>query len=123
MMKRLIFAISVLVVFATLSLQARADQMVFVHSPGCIYCEMWREDILPIYDKTDEGKRLPLREVNLDKGMPDDLKHLVYPSFTPTFIILDDKDKEVGRILGYNSEFFWGFVQNFIKKLDAAPNS
>ncbi|NVK19286.1 MAG: hypothetical protein HWE30_11365 [Methylocystaceae bacterium] len=98
--------------------KAFADQMVFVHSPGCMYCQMWREEILPIYHKTAEGKRLPLREVNLDKGMPDDLKDLAYPSFTPTFIIVDSENHEVGRILGYNPEFFWGFVQKFIRKID-----
>jgi len=98
--------------------QAIADELVFVHSPGCIYCEMWREDVLPMYHKTDEGKRLPLREVNLDGGLPEDLKHLLYPTFTPTFIILDKDDQEVGRILGYNDEFFWGFLAEEIKKLD-----
>lgn len=103
--------------------KAFADQMIFVHSPGCMYCQMWREEILPIYPKTAEGKRLPLREVNLDKGMPDDLKHLAYPSFTPTFIIVDGENQEVGRILGYNSEFFWGFVQKFIRKIDPAFQS
>ena len=97
----------------------QANQLVFVHSPGCLYCEMWRSEIGPIYHKTDEGKRLPLREVNLDRGLPADLKHLLYPAFTPTFIILDKDNNEIGRIVGYNEEFFWGFLQEEIKKLDA----
>ncbi len=97
---------------------AKADSLIFVHSPGCMYCEMWREQVLPMYHKTEEGKRLPLRQVNLDRGMPKDLKHLIYPSFTPTFIVMDDQNREVGRILGYNEEFFWGFIQQELKKLD-----
>ncbi|MDV7340910.1 hypothetical protein RYZ26_14985 [Terasakiella sp. A23] len=122
-MNKLILA--VFLIFSALSFgkKVQADEMIFVHSPACIYCQMWREEILPIYHKTDEGKRLPLREVNLDGGMPDDLKHLTYPSFTPTFIILNDKQEEVGRILGYNQEFFWGFVQENIKKLNPAYQS
>lgn len=102
---------------------AAADQLIFVHSPTCLYCEAWRADIMPLYHKTDEGKRLPLREVNLDEGLPKDLKHLLYPSFTPTFIVVDDKNQEIGRILGYDKEFFWGFLQSYIQKLDGKQES
>lgn len=101
----------------------QAGQLIFVHSPGCMYCEMWRDEIQPIYPKTDEGKRLPIREVNLDHGLPKDLKHLLYPSFTPTFIVVDDNNKEIGRIVGYNEQFFWGFLRTEVKKLDARKKS
>lgn len=76
-----------------------------------------------MYHKTDDSKRLPLREVNLDKGMPEDLKHLSLPNFTPTFIVVDDNNREVGRITGYNREFFWEFLAYYLKKMDAGPTS
>ncbi len=118
MMKKYLFALiaSVCILFGEISV-SRAETLIFFYSPGCMYCEAWREEILPIYPKTEEGKRLPLREVNLDGRMPDDLKHLIRPSFTPTFVILDDQNQEAGRVLGYNKEFFWDFLAHEIEKL------
>ena len=98
----------------------RAAELIFVHSPGCHFCNEWRKDVGSIYHKTEEAQRLSLREVNLLRGMPDDLAHLTRPTFTPTFIVLDDNNQEVGRILGYNEEFFWGFLQSYIQKMDGA---
>jgi hypothetical protein len=46
------------------------------------------------------------------------LKHLPFPTFTPTFVVVDKNNQEAGRILGYNREFFWGFLQKFIHVLD-----
>lgn len=102
--------------------QALADRLVFFHSPGCVYCEMWRADIGGIYSKTEEGKRLPLREVNVHEPLPLDLKQINLPGFTPTFVVLDDDNQEIGRILGYNTEYFWGFLDGFIQKLDLAAS-
>ncbi|SCA57464.1 Regulatory protein SoxS [Candidatus Terasakiella magnetica] len=117
-MKKIIVRFALIFALWAVITPAKADSLIFVHSPGCMYCEMWRDDILPMYHKTTEGQRLPLRQVNLDKGMPKDLKHLIYPTFTPTFIIVNRQMQESGRILGYNEEFFWGFLQEAIKKLD-----
>ncbi len=102
---------------------AQAAELVFFHSPACTYCEMWRAEVGTMYHKTEEAKRLPIREVNLDLGMPDDLKHLNMPSFTPTFIVMNDDAKEVGRITGYNREFFWEFLAYYLKKMDGEKAS
>lgn len=98
--------------------QVSAQELVFVHSPACVYCEQWRKEIAPAYPKSDEAKLLPLREVNRDDGMPEDLSHVLYPAFTPTFIVMDGNNQEVGRIVGYNPEFFWPFLTSLAQKVD-----
>ncbi len=118
MMKKNVFAVLVFGFVCMVSRVGLADALIFFYSPGCMYCQMWEEEILPIYDKSEEGKRLPLRRVNIDKGMPQNLKHLTTPTFTPTFVVVDNNNQEAGRILGYNREFFWGFLQKFIRVLD-----
>lgn len=122
-MKKTILALSCLLIVMTVSLQARAQELLFVHSPSCSYCAMWRAEVLPYYHKTDEGKVLPLRHIDLDEGMPKEFSHLLYPSFTPTFIVIDKNKQEVGRILGYDREFFWAFLSQYIKKMQSKPTS
>mgnify|MGYP005988050101 CR=1 FL=1 len=85
-----------------------AAELVMFEVPGCLWCERWLDDIGPVYPKTDEGKRAPLRRVNLDQTLPDDLKRLQRPVFTPTFVLLNDDGEEIKRIVGYVGEdMFW----------------
>ena len=87
---------------------AFAAELVMFEAPGCVWCERWLEDVGPIYPKTEEGKAAPLRRVDLDQPLPDDLKDLQRPVFTPTFVLLDDDGKEIKRIVGYAGEdMFW----------------
>jgi hypothetical protein len=47
--------------------------------------------------------------------MPEDMKELVPPTMTPTFIIVID-GKEVGRIVGYpGQELFWWRLSEFTR--------
>ena len=90
------------------AMPANAAELVMFEAPGCIWCERWLEEIGPIYPKTAEGKAAPLRRVDLDAPLPQDLKALQRPVFTPTFVILNDAGEEVGRLVGYPGEdIFW----------------
>jgi hypothetical protein len=57
-----------------------------------------------VYDLTEEGKRAPLRRVELSDPMPDDVTVHGQAHFTPTFILLRD-GAEIGRIEGVTSRF------------------
>jgi thioredoxin-related protein len=118
MMKKTFLTLCVVVPLIFSAGIALADGLIFFHSPDCGYCKQWREDIGGTYSNTDEGKRLPLREVNAHGTLPKDLKHILPAPFTPTFVVIDDDNQEVGRILGYNPEFFWNFLDALIVKLD-----
>ena len=107
--------------FISIGLLNKADaaSLIMVEQEYCEYCEAWNADIGVIYNKTSEGKRAPLRRIDIFEPLPNDLSFLTGLVFTPTFVLVDD-GKEIGRILGYASEdFFWGLLQKLLEKLPA----
>lgn len=93
-------------VLCTLSLPARAVELVMVEQHGCEWCARWNEEIAPIYPKTAEGAFAPLRRVDL-RNMPDDLETTRRVLFTPTFLIVED-GHEKARLEGYPGADFSG---------------
>lgn len=103
-------------VFAANINTARALELVMFEQDNCEWCETWNKEIGPTYPKTTEGKKAPLRKVDIFDPRPKDLKGVRRPRFTPTFVLID-KGKEVGRIRGYPGEdFFWGLLDELIEK-------
>ena len=81
------------------------------------WCARWNEEIGGIYNKTDEGKRAPLRRVDISENLPADIEFSSRANFTPTFVLIED-GKEVGRIEGYPGEhFFWPMLGQLLNKL------
>ena len=93
---------------------AAAAELVMYRRDGCPYCATWERVIGPVYPKTDIGKRIPLRQVDLDRK-PDGKVVLISPvRFTPTFVLVDS-GRELGRIEGYPGEdFFWGLLERLL---------
>lgn len=108
-MKRL-----VLVLLLSLSpLLATAADLVMVEQKGCPWCARWDREISHIYPKTEEGRRAPLRRVDLH-DLPDDIAFTSRPVFTPTFVLVED-GQELGRIEGYaGDEFFWFLLSKLL---------
>lgn len=97
---------------------ALAAELLMFESDTCRWCDAWHAEIGPIYPKTSEGKRAPLRTVDIGDPRPGDLDHINGVRFTPTFVLIDDDGQEVGRIYGYPGEdFFWGLLEELIAKL------
>ena len=106
-------------VFAALP-NARAAELIVFEQAGCIWCETFDREIAPIYPKTVEGQRAPLRRVNIDHTLPSDLAFLETERLAPVFVLVE-KGQEIGRIRGYPGEdHFWGLLGALIRKLDAA---
>lgn len=98
---------------------AGAAELVMVERDGCEWCERWNNDIAPAYPNTEEGRRAPLRRVDI-KNPPDDIDFGSALIFTPTFVLIDD-GKELGRLEGYmGPDFFWFRLS---KLLDAHPDA
>lgn len=118
---RLGFALGVfLVALTSAGASVRAAELLYFQSSACPVCERWDEEIGGIYDKTDEGRRLPLRMVDVHADAPDDIAHVKGVTFTPTFVLVED-GREVGRIVGYISDyFFWEQIAGLIKRADMA---
>ena len=100
-----------------------AAELIMLEEDGCPWCELWRKEVGVIYSKTDEGKKAPLRVVDIHETLPDDLKFLTKGGFTPTFVLID-KGMEIGRIRGYPGEsFFWGLLSQMIEKMSKTDNT
>lgn len=98
---------------------ARAAELIMFEQTGCAWCEAFDREIAPIYPKTAEGQRAPLRRVNIDHALPSDLAFIEVERLAPLFVLID-KGQEIGRIRGYPGEdYFWGLLGMLIKKLDA----
>ena len=97
---------------------AGAAELVMFEQKGCVWCQRFDRDIAPAYDKTAEGRRAPLRRVDIAGPVPGDLAFIKRERFTPLFVLVD-QGKEFGRIRGYPGDvFFWGLLANLIERLD-----
>ncbi len=100
------------------ALPVEAAQLVMFERKYCPWCVRWKKDIGSFYHKTDEGKIAPLRIVDMDEKRPDDLKNIRGLVWSPTFVLLDDDGREVGRMEGYqNEEAFWIGLDALIEKM------
>lgn len=121
-LKSLAIALSVLVASLCASHIARAAELVMFERAGCIWCQRWDREIAPIYGKTDEARRLPLRRIDIGLGEPTGLALASPVIYTPTFVVIDD-GREIGRISGYiNDEAFWGLLGKLAARLRPVPD-
>jgi hypothetical protein len=106
--------------FVALSISnTRAAELVMFEQAGCAWCEAFDREIAPIYGKTEEGQRAPLRRVDSSRAVPPDLAFIETERLTPLFVLVD-RGREIGRIRGYPGEdHFWGLLGVLMKKLDA----
>jgi len=109
--------------FAFAGLQARAAELVMFTRAGCEWCAAFEREIAPVYGKTDEGRRAPLRRVDFDAARPADLTFIEVERLTPLFVLIEN-GREIGRIRGYPGEdHFWGLLGALIDKLDKSGTS
>ncbi|MEQ9571629.1 MAG: transcriptional regulator [Nitratireductor sp.] len=116
-MRRLAFCL-VFWVFAGLAWPVVAAKLIMLEQPGCPWCARFNEEIAPAYARTQEGRRAPLRRVDITRSWPADLDFVARERFTPTFVLVEG-GRELGRIRGYpGDEFFWYLLGDLIAKLD-----
>jgi hypothetical protein len=102
---------------------AQAAELVMFTQKGCPWCERFEREIAPAYEKTDEGRRAPLRRVDIARPTPPDLAFVRRERFTPVFVLVDG-GREFGRIRGYPGDtFFWGLLAGMIEKLDRGESA
>lgn len=88
-----------------------------IEQVGCHFCARFDDEIGQIYAITDEGKKAPLRRVDLHEPWPEDLKSIRIEPFTPTFVLVD-RGQEVDRLIGYpGDEYFWFLLNEMLEKL------
>ena len=103
--------------------QLHAAELLVVEEAYCPYCAAFNREIAHIYPKTIEGKRAPIRRIDIADPWPEDLTYVEPESITPTFILID-KGQEVDRLHGYpGDDFFWFLLAEMFAKLDPVENS
>lgn len=104
-----------------LSSKASAAELLMLEQPGCVWCAQFNAQIAPAWPKTEEGRRAPLRRVDITQPWPSDLESIAKERFTPTFVLLEE-GREIGRIRGYvGDEFFWFRIGELLALLPDQP--
>lgn len=75
-------------------------QLVVMEAPGCIYCTIFRRDVLPSYEVSERGKEMPVRFVDVNDVEQAGIGLQSPIDILPTFVVIKD-NREVGRIPGY----------------------
>lgn len=110
-----------LLLAAALARPAQAAELIMFDMQGCPWCRLWHKEIGPAYPHSAEGRRAPLRVVDLKGPTPADVILAAPVRSSPTFVLVD-QGREVGRITGYpGADFFWGLLDQLLAKLDAPP--
>lgn len=97
-------------------------ELLLVGTAGCPWCARWDREIGPIYPRTDEGRRAPLRRVEI-RGFSEALALREPLRYTPTFLLVRNGG-EVGRITGYQgADAFWGLLDVLLAQLGRAEGT
>ena len=108
------FAFFSLFFSAVSAVPAAALELLMIDQEGCVYCEMWDEQIADIYPKTAEGRFAPLARIDISQLDDADVTFARPVNFTPTFVLIED-GRELGRIEGYPGEdFFWWMLTKLL---------
>lgn len=98
-------------------LKAQAAELLMVEEPGCVYCALFNREIAPAYPKTSEGRKAPLRRLQLAEAFPEEFSKIKPANVTPTFILVDNGE-EIDRLVGYpGDEYFWFLLGQMLEKL------
>jgi hypothetical protein len=69
--------------------RAGAAELVMFAQAGCGWCETFDREIAPVYGKTAEGQRAPLRRVNIDRPVLPDLSFIEVERLAPLFVLVN----------------------------------
>jgi len=120
-MRGAIRALAALCAVVVLASAADAAELLMYRRAGCPWCATWDREIGPIYPKTDIGRRVPLRMVDLDRGDTPAVRTRSPVRYTPTFVLVEN-GREIGRIEGYPGDaFFWGLLERLVEQLPSRP--
>ncbi|MCI4664019.1 MAG: hypothetical protein MRY74_04785 [Neomegalonema sp.] len=100
------------------SSEARRLQLVMVELAHCPICKKWEREVGGVYAKTAEGKRAPLRRIDITAPPPDEFDFKSWPKLSPTFVLFRGRE-EIGRIEGYSDDFFfWARLGQILAKAE-----
>lgn len=114
---RFFIALIMFVCVSATPARVSAAELLMMEAAACEWCEKWDEEIGVVYGKTKEGRRAPLKRLDIHDPMPAAYSQIRRANFSPTFILVDNGE-EIGRIRGYPGEdFFWPMLHQLLAKL------
>ena len=99
---------------ATAKPSSEVQELIVLEAPNCIYCGIFRRDVLPSYQRSKRAGDLPIRFIDLNDPAADQLKLTTAVTIVPT-IVLMRAGQESGRISGYTGpEAFFHSVSRLL---------
>jgi hypothetical protein len=94
-----------------------AAELIMFMDTGCPWCLRWDREVGEGYERSEEGRRAPLRRLHISTARRSGLTLASAVTVTPTFVLVDG-GLEVGRITGYpGADFFWGMLGELLARL------
>ncbi len=91
-----------------------AQELIVLEAPNCIYCSIFRRDVLPGYQKSKRVAELPIRFVDLNDPAFAQLKLTSSVDIVPTVVLMRE-GREADRISGYTGpEAFFHSVSRML---------
>ena len=99
---------------------AQAVELIMFEETGCPWCRRWDAEVGVGYPHSSEGRRAPLRRLQIGSPLPAGIELARPVRASPTFVLVKG-GREVGRITGYpGADFFWPMLDDLLRKLDAS---
>ncbi len=76
-------------------------EIVVAEVEGCIYCDVLRRDVMPLFNASPEAKQVSVRFVDLNTPAAIQLELTEGPVTTVPTVLLVKGNREVGRAPGY----------------------
>ena len=93
---------------------ADAQELIVLEAPNCIYCAIFRRDVLPSYQRSKQASALPIRFLDINNPAADQLSLASSVTIVPTVVLMRG-GSEVGRISGYTGpEAFFHSVSRLV---------
>jgi thioredoxin-related protein len=86
--------------FETGALPDRHRELLVVEIDNCIYCSIFRRDVVPTYMNSERARQVPMRFVDINAPDVDRLALAGPIDRVPTVLVIED-GREIGRIVGY----------------------
>lgn len=84
----------------TASLPDGEMELVVLEVESCLYCSLFRRDVLPRYQASPRAQKVPIRFLDLNEQAADALG-LDGPVLVVPTVVLMKGNREVGRVPGY----------------------
>jgi thioredoxin-related protein len=93
-------------------------ELVVLEVESCLYCSLFRRDVLPKYQASARAKSVPIRFLDLNDKSADELA-LDGPVLVVPTVVLMKMNREVGRVPGYvGPENFFHAVNHLLARAD-----